>query len=452
ERSKSRAFLDLLAATEIKPAVELTSELRSLIEHEERCLAKVREIQTRHLRQTKVSVEPGEVERIREQLAEIWSKIEKCDPEYAFLRHGKPLSLDGLREMLHSCGKNVVLIEYFITKDETLIFVVSSKDKELHIESVPISEQNLNRYVEVYEKEVVDYRGGIGDAWLSISSYLIEPISKYLAEGDLIYFVPYGPLHYIPMHALELNGEPLIRSHPVAYSPSASLIKFCKSKGSGKIESCASFGVAFEKNEEAKFEKKIKKLNKEEKEEVEKEFKKIKALFEGESKNIAKFFSTKDYTGHLTTKDKTRENCIDKDIIHFSCHGYFDNLDPLSSGVKLYDGVLTAREIFDMRLNTELVTLSACQTGLNKRSPGDELIGLTRAFLYAGAPSVIVSLWSVDASSTQELMFEFYKLLKKDSDKATALQEAQKKIMEQEAGKYSHPYYWAPFVLVGDWE
>ncbi|MFC1983130.1 CHAT domain-containing protein, partial [Chloroflexota bacterium] len=69
-------------------------------------------------------------------------------------------------------------------------------------------------------------------------------------------------------------------------------------------------------------------------------------------------------------------------------------------------------EIFDMRLNAELVTLNACQTGLNKRSPGDELIGLTRAFLYAGSPSVIVSLWSVDARSTLELMLEFYELLK----------------------------------------
>lgn len=78
------------------------------------------------------------------------------------------------------------------------------------------------------------------------------------------------------------------------------------------------------------------------------------------------------------------------------------------------------------------------------------MIGLTRAFLYAGAPSVIVSLWSVDVRSTQELMLEFYTLLKKGVDKATALQEAQKKIMKKEG--YSHPYYWAPFVLVGDWE
>lgn len=90
------------------------------------------------------------------------------------------------------------------------------------------------------------------------------------------------------------------------------------------------------------------------------------------------------------------------------------------------------------------------ETGINERSPGDELIGLTRAFLYAGAPSVVVSLWSVDAQSTHDLMLEFYRHLKNGVDKATALQKAQIKIMEKK--EYSHPYYWAPFALVGDWK
>ena len=454
ERSKSRAFLDLIANTEIKPSVELTSELKSLLDDEEKYLSKLREIQMRHLSQTKVSMELGEVEGIFRKLDKIYDEIEEHDPEYVFTRKGKPLSMDKVQNLLSSQRKdgNAVLIEYFITRDKTFIFVVSSKDKELHVKTVPISWEKLNRYVEVYWREVVDYHEfqDIGDTWLGLSDYLIEPISEYLCEGDLIYFVPYGLLHYLPIHALELNGEPVIKKHPVAYSPSASLLKFCKNKGSSELKSCVSFGVAFGKNEEAEFEEKIKNMNKEEKEEVEEKIKKVKEIFEGESKNVAELFSTQSDDGKSATKDKVIEKCIDKDVIHFSCHGYFDDADPLSSGVKLYDSVLTAREIFDMRLNTELVTLSACQTGLNQRSPGDDLIGLTRAFIYAGAPSVIVSLWSVDAHSTQELMHEFYTLLKNGTDKATALQEAQKRIMEKEG--YSHPYYWAPFVLVGDWE
>ena len=418
ERSKSRAFLDLIANTEIKHSVELTSELKSLFDDEEMYLSKLREIQMRHLSQTRASAEPGEVEGIFRRLNEVYDEIEEHDPEYVFTRRGKPLSFDKVQNLLSSQRKDgdAVLIEYFITRDKTFIFVVSSKDKELHIETVPLSAEKLNRYLNNYWREVVNHPGfkDIGDTWLGLSNYLIEPISEYLTEGDLIYFVPYGSLHYLPLHALELNGELLIKKHPVAYAPSASLIKFCQNKGSGRLQSCASFGVVFEE----------------------------------EAEDVAELFNTEAYD--RATKDKVRENCTDKDVIHFSCHGYFDNADSLSSGVKLYDDVLTAREIFDMRLDTELVTLSACQTGLNERSPGDELVGLTRAFLYAGAPSVIVSLWSVDARSTQELMLEFYKLLKNGADKATALQEAQKRIMEK--GEYSHPYYWAPFVLVGDWE
>ncbi|GAH04847.1 unnamed protein product, partial [marine sediment metagenome] len=272
---------------------------------------------------------------------------------------------------------------------------------------------------ENYWRGVVEYLDfdDIGSNWLDLSRYLIEPISEYLTKESLIYFVPYNLLHYLPLHALELNGEPLIKNNPVAYLPSASLIRFCQNKGSGKLESCASFGVDFE----------------------------------DEAEKVAELFGVKPYIGSTAAKEKVIEACTNKDIIHFSCHGMFDDLDPLSSGVKLYNGeILTAREIFNLNLNAELVTLSACQTGINENSPGDELVGLTRAFLYAGAPSVIVSLWSVNAKSTQELMLEFYKLLKSGKDKATALQKAQVKIMDKE--EYSHPYYWAPFVLVGDWE
>jgi len=419
ERSKSRAFLDLLATTEIKPISQITSTLKSLLDDEDANLSRLREIQISHLKRTRVSVEPGEIEKIFENLDHVYSKIEQYDPEYVYTRRGKPLSLNKIQQTLSSQRKDVVLIEYYITRDKTFIFVLSSREKKLHVAPIPVSAEKLGLYIDNYWREAAHHLElkDIGDTWLGLSGYLIEPISQYLTEGDLIYFVPYGLLHYLPMHALELRGEPLIRRHPIAYSPSASLMRFFQSKGSGKLQSCASFGVVFEE----------------------------------ESKKVAELFNSKPYNGYVVTKEKVFKNCIDKDIIHFSCHGYFDDVDPLSSGVELHaHEILSAREIFDMKLNSELVTLSACQTGLNQRRPGDELIGLTRAFIYAGAPSIIVSLWSVDASSTQELMLEFYKLLKNGIDKATALQEAQKKIMDKK--EYSHLYYWAPFILVGDWK
>ena len=429
ERSKSRAFIDLLAATEIRPTVGLTKELRSLLDSEEKHLARLREIQTRNLKKAKISVGLGETEHISKNLSQIYDEIEDFDPEYVYTRRGKPLSVDKMQRMLHSPKKSVVLIEYFIARDATFIFIISSKDDKLHVKTASISSEKLGLYLDNFWREVVDYSSfrHIGDTWLGLSDYLIEPISEYLTDGELIYFVPYGLLHYLPLHALDLEGEPLIKKHPVAYSPSASQISLCQKKGSGKLRSCAAFGVASEKDE-----------------------KDVTLLFEKEAEEVADLFNANSCNRHLAIKNRVRKECIDKDVIHFSCHGRFVDVDPLSSGVELYDGVLTAREIFGTRLNTELVTLSACETGLNERSPGDELIGLTRAFIYAGAPSVVVSLWSVNALSTKELMLEFYRLLKKGVDKATALQKAQKKIMKKE--EYSHPYYWAPFILVGDWE
>jgi CHAT domain-containing protein/tetratricopeptide (TPR) repeat protein len=440
ERSKSKAFLYLLAASNIRPSVPIvTSELKSLLDDEENYLIKLRQIQTRHSRSmtsSTVKVDTNgvavntyadsggkEVDFILSELDKIYDKIERIDSEYVFLRRGRHLPLDKVQNILLEKGNNhddTTLIEYFTTKDKVFIFVVSPR--EFHIETVQLSEEKLANYIWSYWREVVNHPDypDIGNTWLELSDYLIKPISEYLSKAEIIYFVPHGLLHYVPMHALELNGDALIKSHAVAYSPSASLLQFYRNKGSGLLNSCASFGVVF-------------------KDEVE---------------EIARLFNI---TPQLdATKNIVLEN-LNNDILHFSCHGYFNQRDPLSSGILLYSkdnviidrNILSAREIFNLKMNSELVTLSACQTGLNETRPGDELIGLTRALIYAGTSSVIVSLWSVDAQSTRELMVEFYKLLKGGKDMATSLQQAQIKIMQKE--EYSHPYYWAPFILVGDW-
>ncbi|GAG56358.1 unnamed protein product [marine sediment metagenome] len=134
EQGKSRAFLDLLAATEIRPSVKVTPELESLLGEEEEYLAKLREIQTQHLRQKKVTIEPGEIDKILEKLVVVYKEIEKSDKEYVFTRRGKTLSLVELQDILTSQKKDIVLIEYFIAYDKVFIFIVSSRNKNLYIE------------------------------------------------------------------------------------------------------------------------------------------------------------------------------------------------------------------------------------------------------------------------------------------------------------------------------
>lgn len=146
-------------------------------------------------------------------------------------------------------------------------------------------------------------------------------------------------------------------------------------------------------------------------------------------------------------------------VLHFATHGLLNAERPQFTGLVLSlvgnreaDGFLRTDEVFNLRLGgAPLVMLSACETGLGREKRGEGVIGLTRAFLYAGAPTVGVSLWSVADRSTAVLMTDFYRrLLAKEGMSASgALRAAQRQMIEGK--RYSAPFYWAPFVLVGDW-
>ncbi|MCA1616520.1 MAG: CHAT domain-containing protein [Acidobacteria bacterium] len=146
-------------------------------------------------------------------------------------------------------------------------------------------------------------------------------------------------------------------------------------------------------------------------------------------------------------------------VLHFATHGLLDAERPQFTGIALSlvgdadsDGFLRTDEVFNLKLGTPLVMLSACETGLGRERRGEGVIGLTRAFMYAGAPTVGVSLWSVGDKSTAELMPDFYRrlLASQGREPAAAMRAAQQAMI---AGKrYSAPFYWAPFVLVGDWQ
>jgi CHAT domain-containing protein len=436
EQSKSRALIDLMSASNsVLPTVPMTNELKSLIDRENEHIARLRQIQTQHLRNERVIVEPGEVDRLKKELEDIYVEIGKYDKQYVSLRKPQPISLGEIQARFEAIGRNAAMLEYFVTQEKTFIFVVNQK--ELHVKEVELTREKLIQCADSYRREVVQYldHGDIGDFSLQeLSQYLIEPISEYLSNVSMLYFVPHDMLHYIPLHVLLLKGQPLIRHYPVVYTPSASLMQYF-GRGKGRLDNSASFGVILKEDER---------------------------VFGEEAEMVSHLLNSQHFPN--ATKQIVLSNLSGKDILHFSCHGYFDNAEPLSSGIILHGNeyeddenkftydILSAREIFNLkeRMDADLVTVSACQTGLSDRRPGDELIGLTRSLLYAGAASVVVSLWSVAAQSTMELMEEFYRGLKEGKDKAAALQQAMIKIMKKQ--EYSHPYFWAPFILIGDWE
>lgn len=434
EANKARAFLAQMSYEEIPLPLPIESQPRL---ERERKLARelrgyedaIRNVETEDERLSLVQQQDG----IRTSLNDIWRELEPHAPDYVALRRGDPVEYDQLQALVDGFGA-AALVEFYTLPDKIIAFVLRSGEKQPAVTQVPISRDKLRLCVDTYQCEVVEYSqgGDIGQHWQELARPLLADVLPHLQGAKLVYLVPHGLLHYLPLHALRVDGGYLIDRFPIAYAPSTAVLgrvvqRTAGMEQTGNGRGALVFGYTPHEHQ--------------------------REVFEGEAVQIAKFFGTEAHLGKDATGALLREKGVNYNTLHLSCHAFFDPTDPLASGLQLADGVLTARDIMGLKLNADLVTLSACETGINDQQPGDELVGLTRALLYAGASSVLVTLWRVDPMAAWELMRDFYgRLLSKKegaklTQKAVALQKAMLEIRKQKP----HPYYWAPFVLVGDW-
>ncbi len=265
---------------------------------------------------------------------------------------------------------------------------------------------------------------------LSLYDILIKPIAPYLNKKK-IGIIPHGILHYVPFAALK-GDRYLVEDYILFYLPSATVLKFCRVKEKefgGKILALGNpdlgnnkLDIPFALNE----------------------VKAIKKLYPDSTVLVRK----------SATRSAFERLSGSYDGLHFASHGIFDANRPLNSALLLSpegsdNGRLTVNEIFDLDLDASLVTLSACQSGVSRIRAGDEMMGLPRAFIYAGAPSVVASLWNVNDEATAILMEGFYKNLR-STEKADALRKAQISMIKDP--KYKKPFYWAAFSLTGDYK
>lgn len=330
-------------------------------------------------------------------------------------------------------AKRVVLAEYFTTEDHTLLFIVREDFNEPQVIQLNTPQDEMRRYViETFgTADSVRNMDDLGLAeWHTRFGQVVEPILQWADEDDIIWIVPHDVLHHVPLHAVKVEGRYLIERNRVCYSPSASVMKYCHAKRKGRRQHALVIGDPRHDLTHAR----------------------------EEAYTVAGLFGTEPLLGDAATISRIKSlleeqrDCLD--ILHFACHGELDRAQALNSGILVAkepqeaegvadqdSGKLTAAEIFNLQLNADLVTLSACDSGVNERKPGDELIGLTRALIYAGTPSVLVSLWSVDDLSTRLLMERFYLELRKEPrgergqrvSKAEALQTAQRFLMNMTA-------------------
>jgi CHAT domain-containing protein len=225
-----------------------------------------------------------------------------------------------------------------------------------------------------------------------------------------------------------VDGAPLIERFAVAYAPSAAVLaRVLEQTGQEAANGPRSALVVGNPTEDLPF-------------------------AETEAQVVAQHFGVTPYLGREATKKRLLGEIEKRRNVHLACHGDFHSLEPLRSCLLLHDASLTAQEILKLRLSAELLVLSACQTARQTVTRGDELMGLLRVLLYAGAPSLVVSLWSVDDRSTGELMRRFYTTLHQTGsspfpNRAEVLRRAMLEIRRQPG--WEHPYFWAPFILVG---
>jgi len=431
EQAKSRSLADLIAfrATSLAPRVEsdLGEEVSSLHEqinlrYQQIELAEVGQ-ETRSAR--RIATLRQQTRALEQQLAKLLNALRATDEEFAALQGGGAFGIDEIREVL---APGMILLEYYQARGQIYACVLSRE----HLEVVPVAPaaevKKLWRLLQFQLSKFElgpAYSGMFGARLhratqahlLDLYTALVAPIRDRLQAEHLL-IVPHDLLHYLPFHALFDGARYLIDQFTISYAPSASVYRLCSMKQADATGAPLIMGVPDERTPYIAEE--------------------IQAV-----SNV--FPDAHVFMGAEATADRLRTCGPASRLLHLATHGHFRRDNPMFSSIRLGSGPFRVVDLYQLRLSAELVTLSGCSTGLNAIVGGDELLGLVRGLLYAGARSVLLTLWDAYNMSTAEFMKAFYRHALTRANKAHALQLAMRELREQ----YPHPFYWAPFVLIG---
>ena len=362
--------------------------------------------------------------RKKAQAEEAQLELLQRNPELSAFIAVNPLNLSQFEKRLEP---GVGAIAYLLTKNELFIWV--SRNNGTIFKRVAVSETELTSTIQQY-RDLMQNIEPVAATMRKLYGWLIKPVAKEIADLEYLGIIPYGPLYYLSFSALASDNGYLIEQQPIFYSPSASAMDYAFNKRKDKKRTrVLAIGNPY-----------LGDLNYD------------LPLAEYEAGSIRWSFPDGDLLlGEKASKSWVMENISKYGIIHIAAHGDFQGINPLFSSLWLaapdqQQGRLTVKEIFSMEINADLVTLSACQTGLGTLQ-GSELIGLNRAFLYAGTHALISSLWRVDDLATAVLMKHFYRNYV-TMNKAQSLRQAQLMVKKN----FPHPANWAGFNLLGDYK
>lgn len=411
ERSRSRALVDLLARKQDWRPRQASDRVQDLLRRQQ-------EEDAKRLSQGGVVRDDG-----------LWQaggtssvrELRRLDPAIAALVSVTTLPIATIRAALQGEDR---LLEYFLDADTLFLFILSRTGLVVH----QVAASGLSGQVAAFRQAIERRSPEVPVLAAALYDRLIRPLDL-ADDGARLIIVPHGPFHYLPFAALHDGQRYLIESRPISLLSSASVLEFMARGdpnrsigGQALILGNPDLGS--------------RRLN--------------LPYAEKEAKQVANLLPEHDLLLRKEASEAAfRRLAGQRELIHLACHGEFLADQPLHSGLLMgagdgQDGRLTVDEIYGLELSARLVTLSACETGLGKVASGDDVIGLTRGFVYAGAGNVLASLWKVDDVATAELMDRFYQA-RAVADDSEALRQAQQALI----GKGAHPYYWAAFYLTG---
>jgi len=450
EKARARALLDLLSEVRIGVNSGMSAELQKRETELDRDLYKT---------QFQLASAPAaEVEGLNRKLLDIEHQQESLareirsqDPRYAEVRYPVPLDAAGIER---DWDERTALLEYVLGTRASFLFVVTREGvTSYRLPPASEIEDSVGRLRAAIATPSNLQLGTFVKEAAYLHQVLIQPASKILERKHDLLVVPDGLLHLLPFEALltdpsavrsdrplfdQLPELPyLLRRHTISYVPSASVLRGLRTLARPPRSKGPAF-LAFAAPRTA-----------------------LAALPESreEVEGIAGLYPSSEVKLYLGD-EASKRNVLGNPLlavarwVHFATHGVFDETNPALSGLVLTpgpdgdDGRLRVDEVFNLKLDADLVVLSACDTGAGKRVTGEGLVGLARAFFYAGTPSLVVSLWPVSEDSAPKVMLDFYRRLKEGEGKGEALGRSKLDLLR--TGAYAHPFYWAPFVLVGD--
>ncbi|MDZ7699129.1 MAG: CHAT domain-containing protein [Deltaproteobacteria bacterium] len=424
ERSRARNLIDLLGNQRLtlKGAVDQKRydeqrRLQSEIRNYEALLA---QSETEAERQT---YENG-LKRVRDAYGDLMLRIQSENPELASLITVNPLTLKEIQSLI---DPDVALLAFYVVPDRIFCWVITRESTTLL--ATPVGRETLRETILRYRRMLQNIEPIESDS-KTLYSWLLSRVRSQLKSVDTVGIIPHDALHHLSFATLYDGKDYLADRLALFYLPSASVLKYTRERRSPeKRTKVLAIGNPDLKNPAFDL-----------------------PFAEHEVSSIRwNFPQITILTGDRATEGWVVRHAGDFGIVHMASHGEFDPINPLFSAIKLAsdskdDGDLEASEIFGLRLNADLVVLSACQTGLGKVTAGDDVIGLNRAFLYAGTHAILSSLWRVSDISTAMLIKQFYRDYA-SMNKANSLKNA----ILHVKNRFVHPGYWGAFVLVGDY-